>query len=250
MTSPLATLSPTRRLRAAVALGALLAALAAASPSPARAERDVPDAATVLTLSETATTTVAADRARATLAAEERGADAAKVQADINRKIEAALNLAREAAPVKVETGGYGVYPIDQEGQARVWNGRQTIELDSADMTALAELAGKLQAQGLVLQDLSTYVSEERARAESDKLTLEAIRQIRARADLIGKEIGTRTVKIRALSPGSGPGTPQPIPFKAMRMEAMAASDMAAPSIEPGERTLRLTVQAELLLEP
>ncbi|MEN2989296.1 SIMPL domain-containing protein [Tistrella sp. BH-R2-4] len=233
--------------------GAALMVLAvAATPGSARAERDIPDGATVLSLSETATTVVAADRARATLAAEERGPDAVKVQGEINRKIEAALKVAREVSAVKVETGGYGVYPVDlEEGKARAWNGRQSIELDSGDMVALADLAGRLQAMGLVLQDLNTYVSDDRARAESDRLTLDAIRQIRARADLIGREIGTRTVKIRSIAPGGGPGNPQPIPFKVQRMEAMSASaDMAAPSIELGERTLRLTVQAELLLEP
>ncbi|MFC7554007.1 SIMPL domain-containing protein [Pseudoroseomonas wenyumeiae] len=72
-----------------------------AAPASARAET------TLLRLSETGEVTRAPDELRLNLRAEARGRDAATVQAQVNRMVQAALAKAGGVAEVRATTGGY-----------------------------------------------------------------------------------------------------------------------------------------------
>src|SRR5215472_15481860 len=81
---------------------------------PALAQAPVaplPENATLVHLSEPAQRLVARDELRATLRVEAVDADAAKLQADVNRRLAAALAKAKSVTTLRVETSGYSVYP-------------------------------------------------------------------------------------------------------------------------------------------
>src|SRR5262249_6553427 len=83
-------------------------ALALCAAVPALAQ-DTERPTTVLHLSQAAERTVVRDLLRIELRVEASGADAQTVQAEINRRMAAALDRARQVQGVKVETGFYDV---------------------------------------------------------------------------------------------------------------------------------------------
>jgi len=96
-----------------IAIAVLLAALTLhAVPSARAADMAPAPGATLVRLTETATANLPRDQLRAQLSVEAKGADAAKVQAEVNRRMAAALALAKKTASVTAETGGYSVYRV------------------------------------------------------------------------------------------------------------------------------------------
>src|ERR1043165_8307941 len=113
-----------KRMRALLCAAAALALLAVAHPSLA-ADIAAPPGVTVIHLTERAERVMARDHLRAGLAVEATGPVAAQVQAEINRRMEAALAKAKSVATVKVQSGGYSVFARRGPGQPILGMGRQ-----------------------------------------------------------------------------------------------------------------------------
>src|SRR5215469_991106 len=116
---------------------AAMPAHAQAPPNPPLAEN-----ATLLHLSEPAERHVARDQLRAVLRVEAVDADAAKLQADINRRLAAALAKAKGVTTLRVETSGYSVYPesgpsVVSKTRTNQWRGSAGISLIGDDAAPL-----------------------------------------------------------------------------------------------------------------
>jgi predicted secreted protein len=210
--------------------------------TPALAQ-DVDQRATVLRLSQTAERTVLRDLLRIELRVEETGADARAVQTAINRRMAAALDRARQAQGVRVETGAYNVgEERPQHGPAR-WRGSQTMVLTGKDADSALKLAGTLQSDGLSTSSLAYEASPETVRGAEEDLTAEALASLDHRAAAIADRMHLGVLRYRDLRVGNAETGGRPIP----RFAAMAAS---APVAEPGEAVIRVTIEAELLLIP
>src|SRR5690349_4123906 len=135
-------------------------ALLASVPALA-ADTSAPTGVTVIRLTEKAERMMARDHLRAGLAVEATGPAAAAVQAEINRRMEAALAKAKSVSSVKAETGGYSVYPERSSSKPTVWHGLQTLNLQSDAAADLLQLVGDLQGQGLNTQGLTFEVKDE-----------------------------------------------------------------------------------------
>ncbi|MDB5369017.1 MAG: hypothetical protein JWP20_575, partial [Roseomonas sp.] len=196
---------------------------------------------TVLRLSETGEVTRAPDEVRADLRAEARGPDAAAVQAQVNRLAEAALTRARAVEGVRVTTGGYWT---NRDSQTRQWNASQRLSLRGSDAAPLLELAGALQAQGLVMDGLNWSLSrpaEQAARQEAGRLAIEALR---TRAEAVAGQLGLEVVGIRNLALDA-PEAPMP----RMATAAMRGSAGGAPPVSaPEDVTITSTAVAEVVL--
>lgn len=221
----------------------LVAPALAQTPQPVPGVRD--DSVTALHLSEFAERTLRQDRLTAQLRAEATGTDAARVQAEINRRMTAALEAARRVSSVRAETRGYWVNQERPANQAPRWRGQQTLVLTSTDTAAVLALAGELQQAGLVMSGMHFDLSPEATRAAEDELTAEAIRRLRERTERVATTMGLHVRNMRELrvgQAGSG-GGPRP-----MMMRAEAASAAAPPVAEPGETVVRVSVDAEIVL--
>src|SRR5688572_20400399 len=106
-------------------------ALLAARPAAAQHHADHHDDPTLtkLRLVETAQRTVRQDRLRAMLRAEVTGPDARRVQAEINRRMAAALERAKTNGSMRVETGSYSLYEERQPNAGTTWRGQQSLAL-------------------------------------------------------------------------------------------------------------------------
>jgi predicted secreted protein len=212
-------------------------------PVPLLAQ-DADQRATVLHLSQTAERIVARDLLRVELRVEETGADPRAVQAAINRRMAAALDRARQAQGVRVETGSYHVGEERMPNRPVVWRGGQSVILRSKDSDATLKLAGALQSDGLSTAALAYEVSPETVRATQDDLTAEALAALDRRAASIADHMRLALLRYRDLRVGNAETETRPVP----RFAGAAMAAAAPPVAEPGEAVVRVTVDAELLL--
>lgn len=226
---------------------AALSVLATAPPALA-ADTAAPSGVTVIHLTERAERLMARDRLRAGLAVEVTGPVAQQVQAEINRRMEAALAKAKSVSTVKAETGGYSVFPERNSGKPTLWHGQQTLNLVSDAPADLLALMGDLQQQGLATQGLTFEVAEETLRKAEDGLTAEALAAVGQRADKVAGDLDMRVQQIRDVTVGNAEGGARPpLPMAMMRA---AAAPAPPPVAEPGDAQVSVTVQAEIWLAP
>jgi predicted secreted protein len=226
---------------------AALSVLGSAPPAVA-ADTAAPPSVTVIHLTERAERLMARDRLRAGLAVEVTGPVPQQVQAEINRRMEAALAKAKSVSTVKAETGGYSVFPERNTGKPTLWHGQQTLNLVSDAPADLLALMGDLQQQGLATQGLTFEVAEETLRKAEDGLTAEALAAVGQRADKVAGDLGMRVQQIRDVTVGNAEGGARPpLPMAMMRA---AAAPPPPPVAEPGDAQVSVTVQAEIWLAP
>jgi predicted secreted protein len=205
--------------------------------------QDAEQRMTVLHLSQTAERSVIRDLLRIELRVEETGPDARSVQGAINRRMAAALDRARQVQGVRVETGSYNVGEERPENGPAHWRGSQSVILTGKDADSILKLAGALQSDGLSTSSLTYDISPETVRGAEEDLTAEALAALDHRAASIAERMHLAVVRFRDVRAGNAETGGRPVP----RLAAMA---MAAPVAEPGEATVRVTIEAELLLAP
>jgi len=210
----------------------------------AAAAQDADQRATVLHLSQTAERTLARDLLRVELRVEETGSDPRAVQSGINRRMTAALDRARQAEGVRVETGSYHVGEERPPNRAATWRGSQSLILKSKNADATLKLVGALQSDGLSTASLGYEVSPETVRSAQDDLTAEALAALDRRAASIAEATHLAVLRYRDLRVGNAETEGRPVP----RFGGAAMAAGAPPVAEPGEAVVRVTVEAELLL--
>jgi len=216
--------------------------LALCATAPALAQ-DAERPTTVLHLGETAERSVMRDLLRIELRVEATGTDAQTVQAEINRRMAAALDRAKHVQGVRVETGFYNVGEERPQNGPTRWRGRQSVILIGKDSDSMLKLAGALQSDGLSTSSLGYEVSPETVRGAEEDLTSEALAALGHRAASVAEQMHLSVLRYRDLHVGNAETGGSPVP----RFAAMAAP---APVAEPGESKIRVTIEAELLLIP
>ena len=203
------------------------------------------DDSTLLHLTQTATREVAQDRLTIEIRADLSGADAAGVQAAVNRRMATAIERARAAPSVRTETRGYWVQQERPANAPARWHAVETLALIGTDTAAVLKLAGTLQQEGLVMSRLSYDVAPDTAKSIEDELTTTALQRLKERVERIAKDMGLVVRNFRALRVGNIAGNAPPRPFL-MRSAAPAAAP--APAAEPGQTTLEVSVDADVVL--
>lgn len=221
--------------------------------TPAFAQANLlPEGQTLVTLTVTERIRVGQDTLSADLRIEADDRDAAAVQNRINQAMTEALALTRGVNAVDVSTGYYGVYQYNRNPSGNradeVWRGSQSLNLRGQDAAALLQLAGRLQALGFVMNQLSYSLSTERADEVRDSLMEAALGRARQKAERAAAALGKTsvdlaTVDIDTQSDGYSP----PIMMRAMAADA--SMEMAAPSAEPGETEVTLTVRVQAVVK-
>lgn len=211
-------------------------------PAPVLAQ-DADQRATVLHLNQTAERTVTRDLLRVELRVEETGTDPRTVQTAINRRMAAALDRARQAQGVRVETGSYYVGEERPPNRPALWRGGQSVILRSKDSDTALKLTGALQSDGLSTAALGYEVSPESVRSAQEELTTEALDALDRRAASIAGAMHLAVLRYRDVRVGNAETEGRPAP-------RMAAAAMAPPPpvAEPGEAVVHVRVEAELLL--
>ncbi|MBU9605787.1 SIMPL domain-containing protein [Burkholderia multivorans] len=243
--------------KSAVALSLALAAavpvaLTLASPTAhaQAANPHFPEPAGVLSLSSQASADVPQDIIHITLFYEQQAKDPASLTSALNQRADAALAQAKGVSGVSAHTGAFSVYPsTDRDGKISAWRGRTEVVLESRDFAAASKLAGQL-SNLMQVANVEFSLSPEAQRAAEQKLTTEAIKSFRARADEAAKAFGYSSYTIRDVNVGSGRNV-QPYPrMMAMAAAPMDSAKMSAPiAVEGGKATVSVTVNGSVQMK-
>jgi predicted secreted protein len=194
-----------------------------------------------------ATTEVENDTLVAVMYHERGGQKPTEMADDVNKTIAWAVDLAKKASSIKVQTLNYQQEPIYKNQTVTGWKVRQSIRLESTDSTALSTLVGQLQ-QRLSVASLHYTVSPDVRRAAENGLIIEALDQFTQRGKLISEQLGRpdyRLVNIDINTSGASP-----IPMRMRTVSAMAeASSVAPPTLEAGVQTITVQASGSIELE-
>jgi predicted secreted protein len=223
-----------------VALALAVATAAAAQPFPA-------DPKNRASFSVERTRVVANDWVTAVMGASDEDSDAARLADRVNKKMNEALALAKQAKGVEVKSGGYSTHPVhDRDGKIARWAASPDLILESSDVDAVSDLVGKLQSK-LLLRSISFSVSPETRRKNEDALIGDALTAFSERAKRVAAGLGARDYEIVSVAIQT-PGDSGPVP-KYQRAEMMMDQAVAAPSFASGQSTLQVRVDATIEIE-
>jgi predicted secreted protein len=225
-----------------VRISAMLALLLPAASGVAAADDDN-DATRRISFQVERSREVSNDWLQANMTVNDEDADSAALADRVNRKMTWALEQARSAEGVKVESGGYHTSPVIEKGRTRRWRASQSLRIEAEDFKAATELIGVLQER-MQLQGLHFSVSPKQRRKVEDALIEEVLDAFKKRAKLVGDELGAKGYEIVRIDLQTGGGMPRPMVHG---MRAMASAEMAAPAVEGG--TSRVSVGASATIE-
>ncbi|MDO5624530.1 MAG: SIMPL domain-containing protein [Pseudomonadota bacterium] len=240
------------RLHHTVLAAALLApglALAQAQPTTPTAMLTLAQPQNVLQLSATGEVEVLQDLLSLTLTATREGTDAAAVQAELRRAVDAALAAVKPAAEpgqMDVKTGDFSVHPrYNRDGKITGWQGRTSVVLEGRDFPRITQAAAR--AAPMTIGDIAFNLSREQRATVEAQAQAQAIERFQARASEIAKAFGFAGYTLREVNVSSdGGGYAGP----AMAMAKSGRSSMAdsAPvSVEPGLTQVRVVVSGAVV---
>ena len=197
-------------------------------------------------LSVSASAQLENDTMVATVFAEEEGSKAAELSNIVNKRIRQGLDLVKTHAEIKHQTNAYSSNPIYNNNKIKGWRVRQSLRLESQDMTLMSDVLGKLQSD-LALQSMQFTVSPESKNQEDEKLIDKALQAFENRAQQVVKKLGRKNYKIVDIniSTSGARGIPPQYQMRAMAMDAV----VSAPAISAGEQTVSVTVSGNIELE-
>lgn len=200
-----------------------------------------------ISLDASASVDVANDTMIVSLFSQEEGSKASVLSDRVNETINNALTSLKQHKAIKVETENYSTTPVYNKNQIVSWRVRQSIRLESEDMTLLSEVIGELQQQ-LKLSQVSFDVSREKSEQETQVLIDQALLAYNKRATQIAKTLKARHYKIVNMSVSTSTSA-QPYRYKNTRAMMAEAAPVAAPEIAKGEKTLTVRVSGTIELE-
>jgi predicted secreted protein len=201
----------------------------------------------VLTLTASAATDVQHDVMAMTLSTTLEGIDAAAVQSQLRQAVDAALAEARKAqrpGQLEVRTGAFSLLPRYGSKASVItgWVGQGELVLEGRDMSAIAQLAGRLTT--LTVARVGYSLSRETRERVEAEVAAQAIAKFLARAADYAKQFGFSGYAVRQVNVGTSElGIVQPLP----RVRAMAAvsGDEAIP-VEAGKATVTISINGSV----
>ncbi|MCC6597638.1 MAG: SIMPL domain-containing protein [Alphaproteobacteria bacterium] len=221
---------------------------------------DIPEGATLVSLSATERVEVDQDLLVANLSIETKNTDAKALQNEINTIMTKALNAANTVKTVKASTQSYHVYPHDYNPDPRPlktgekpeiireWRGSQGLMLKSKAPDDLLKLTGVLQEMGMNVTNLSYMVSPELLEETQNNLLEAAITKLKAKAQRTASALDKTKVSLLNINVDIGGYAPQPM-MMARGMAMDAKMEMAAPVAAAGQSEITLSVNAQAMIK-
>lgn len=200
-----------------------------------------------ISLEASASAEVENDKMIVSLYAQEEGSKASVLSSRVNEKINWALAKIKPHKNIKVETESYSTTPVYSKNQVIAWRVKQSIQLESKDMSLLSELLGELQQQ-LKLNGISFDVSTEKRDEHTRLLIDQALTAYNKRATQIANKLQSDRYKIVSMNVSTSANTGQ---YKYRASAAMMAESAAvvAPEVARGDQTLTVRVSGTIELE-
>ena len=200
-----------------------------------------------ISLEATASAEVDNDTMIVSLYAQEEGSKAASLSDKVNKKINWALQQVKQHAGIKVETESYSTSPVYKKSQIIAWRVKQSIKLESTNMSLMSEVLGQLQQQ-LKLAGITFDVSRDKREQETQQLIDQALSAYDKRASQIANKLKHDGYKIVTMHVST---TTSPIQSRYRNSAMMMAesSSVVSPKMAAGDRTLSVRVNGTIELK-
>lgn len=225
------------------------AALACAGGAWAQSAAAVPaQPMNVVQLSAEGSVEVVQDLLTATLSATRDGKDAATVQAQLQKVVEAAMAATRRTAQLglmDVRSGSFGIYPrYNKDNRIDGWQGRAEIVLEGRDFARITQAAA--QVQDMALAQIGFGLSREAREKVEGEAQAKAIELFKQRASTLARSFGFASYSLREVAVSGSDASVPPRP----RMFAMAAkaggAEMDAVPVEAGKAQVVVNVSGSV----
>lgn len=185
------------------------------------------------------------DTMTVSLYAQEEGSKAVELSNKVNKRINWALEKIKPYKNIKVETESYSTTPVYNKSQIVAWRVKQSIQLESKDMSIMSEVLGELQQQ-LKLNSISFDVSRDKREQQTQVLVDQALSAFNKRATQIAGQLKSDSYKIvnMHVSTSTTAG-----PYKYRGASAMMVDAEIAPVVAAGDKTLSVRVSGTIELE-
>lgn len=194
--------------------------------------------ANVVQLSAQGTVEVRQDWMTATLSATKDGRDAATVQSQLQKVVEAAMGTLRADAKngeMELSTGNFSISPrYGNSGKVEGWQGQAEIVLQGRDFVRITQAAAKVQ--DMTLAHMGFGLSREAREKVEGEAQSKAIENFRQRAVAISKSFGFAGYSLREVSVNSSGSSVRPMPRPRMMGMAKASMSDAAPVAVEADR--------------
>ncbi|WP_407927111.1 SIMPL domain-containing protein [Acetobacter garciniae] len=238
-TRPLSKRFFTFTLMAPMLLAGAHAGLAHAQTAPAT---------TKLEISAQGSVEAPPDRLTATFRAQAQDKNVATAQQAVNAQIHQATEQASKAEGVSSAVLVYGVSETRPDKNTTLWTARQVFTLTAANGKTLLPLAGQLQGNGLILEQLDWSLSPAQRQTLFLQAEKNAIADLKKQAEAMAASLGLHVLRFEHVSV-SEENSPRPMPV--MFMAARAADGPATPPSSTAEtQTVRAGATATVLLAP
>lgn len=164
----------------------LMLPLLAAAQVPIAGQAETP----AVSLNASATMQVDNDRMTIVLQAESEKPLASAAASEVNARMAKALALTKPVSGIAARTLSYSTNQVLEKGKMVRWRVSQLLQIETADFTAGANLATKLQDEGLLLVSLTFNVSPEARRSAVAKLQHEALTDWQSAAKQAATSLG------------------------------------------------------------
>ena len=199
-----------------------------------------------ISLEATASAEVDNDTMIVSLFAQEEGSKAASLSDKVNKKINWALLQLKQYADIKVETESYSTSPVYKKSQIIAWRVKQSIKLESTNMSLMSEVLGQLQQQ-LNLTGITFDVSRDKREQETQQLIDQALSAYDKRASQIANKLKHDGYKIVTMHVSTSTSPIQPR-YRSSVMMAESSS-VVSPKVAAGDRTLSVRVNGTIELK-
>lgn len=199
-----------------------------------------------ISLDATASAEVDNDTMIVSLFAQEEGSKAASLSDKVNKKINWALLQLKQYADIKVETESYSTSPVYKKSQIIAWRVKQSIKLESTNMSLMSEVLGQLQQQ-LNLTGITFDVSRDKREQETQQLIDQALSAYDKRASQIANKLKHDGYKIVTMHVSTSTSPIQPR-YRSSVMMAESSS-VVSPKVAAGDRTLSVRVNGTIELK-
>lgn len=163
----------------------------------------------------------------------------------------AAIRKVQNIPSITVETSSYSVsqsYDPKIEKEADRWRGSQTLSMTSDDFEAVLNLAGELQNDGLVMNEMRFFVAPETLKAAQDELTTAALKALRERANNVAKDLGLKIERYKTITIGNASEEYGDTNRRAGKSTATAGSKTSPPAVVAGNALVTLQVNAVAIM--
>lgn len=200
-----------------------------------------------ISLEASASAEVENDTMIVSLYVQEEGSKAVALSQRVNKTINWALEKLKQHKNIKVETESYSTSPVYSKNKIISWRVKQSIQLESKDMSLMSEVLGELQQQ-LKLNGISFDVSRDKREQQIRLLIDQALTAFNERATQISNKLQHDNYKIVKINVSTS-ASAAPYRYKTGRVMMAEAAPAVAPEIAKGDQTLTVRVSGTIELE-